>query len=154
MARSRTVEAPATSDVYFGMVLCSFFAILVAVGLLVLELTGTYGWETTPAALASPNLPKVPAREAAKAEGGAQAPVNDKPIAALTPNETPAPVEKKPDATAKTDPVPAATPSKVLPPGPIPSTLTINPKPATPSPVPPPVPTSTGPTPGFQLPKR
>ena len=69
MARSRTVDAPATSDVYFGMVFCSFLAILAAVGLLAWELTNSYGWETTPAPLAAPNLPKVPARATAKAEG-------------------------------------------------------------------------------------
>ena len=34
MARTRPVEAPASSDVYFGMVLCSFFAILASVALL------------------------------------------------------------------------------------------------------------------------
>ena len=137
MARSRTVDAPATSDVYFGMVLCSFLSILAAVGLLAWELTNSYGWETTPAALAAPNLPKVPAMATAKAEGSAQAPVEEKPVAALTPNETPAPV------------------SAIVEPVPIPAILTVKPNPPTPAPATPaPVPASTGPTPGFELPRR
>ena len=137
MARSRIVDAPATSDVYFGMVLCSFLAILVAVGLLTWELTSSYGWETTPAALSTPNLPKVPARVVAKSESTAQVPVEDKPVASLTPNETPAPVPS------------------IVEPAPVPAILTIKPTVTPPAPTnPAPVPASTGPTPGFELPRR
>lgn len=163
MARTRSLEAPAQSDVYFGMVLCSFFAILVAIGLLVWEMTD-YGWTSTPTAIAAPNLPKVPTR-APENTPTAMAPVveqNKPAVAALTPSETPAPAPAVIPAPI-VPPVVAVkpeTPAPVAAPSPIPSTLVISPKPTTPTappapaPVEAPKPTSSGPVPGFQLPKR
>lgn len=143
MARLRTVEAPARSDVYFGMVVCSFVAMLVAIGFLLAEMTFTYEWQSTPPALAAPALPNKPARTAAAPGGTTLAPVETpKPVVALKPEETPAP------------------PTEAAPPAPIPSALTAKPSPAptvptVPAPeTPKPAPTSTGPTPGFQFPKR
>jgi hypothetical protein len=146
MARLRTVEAPARSDVYFGMVVCSFVAMLVAIGFLVAEMTFTYDWQSTPPAVAAPALPAKPTRTVATPGGGttlapAEAP---KPAVALKPEETPPP------------------PTAVVPiaPAPIPSTLTAKPSPAPTAPAvpapesPKPVTTSSGPTPGFQFPKR
>lgn len=143
MARMRTVEAPARSDVYFGMVVCSLVAMLVAVGLLVAEMTFTYDWQSTPPAAAAPALPAKPARTAAAPGGTTLAPVETpKPVVALKPEETPAP------------------PTATVPPAPIPSTLTVKPAPAPTLPAAPapdaPKPTvaPSGPTPGFQFPRR
>ncbi|MFO0935987.1 MAG: hypothetical protein U0798_05655 [Gemmataceae bacterium] len=152
MARSRTVEAPASADVYFGMVFFSFLAVLTAVGLLAWELTSFYSWETTPPALAAPNLPKVPER--VKPAAQAMIPVEEKPLASLTPTEAPAP---KPATT-------------IVEPAPIPSVLTVKPAPAaaTPTPAVPQAPAQVvpteitpappaapaGPRPGFQIPRR
>jgi hypothetical protein len=146
MARLRTVEAPARSDVYFGMVVCSLVAMLVAIGLLVAEMTFTYDWQSTPPAIAAPALPVKPARATAATPGGATlTPVETpKPALALKPEETPPP---------PADAVPA-------PPAPIPSSLTVKPSPVPAGPAipavepPKPSPASNGPTPGFQLPRR
>lgn len=144
MARLRTVEAPARSDVYFGMVVCSFVAMLVAIGFLVAEMTFTYDWQSTPPAIAAPSLPARPTRTAATPTGGTT----------LVPAESP-----KPAVTLKPEETPPP-PAETIPPAPIPSAITAKPTPAptvpvTPSPEPSkPTTTSSGPTPGFQFPKR
>ena len=145
MARSRTVDAPATTDVYFGMVFFTFLAVLTAVGLLAWELTSFYNWESTPPALAAPNLPKVPER--VKPPATAMIPLAEKPLANLTPAE------------------PTTTPTTTIKePAPIPSALTVvpalKPTPTTPATTVPAekpaeqTPAMTGPRPGFQIPRR
>ena len=150
MARSRAIEAPARNDVYFGMWAFTLFAVLVAVGLLCLELTD-YGWTSTPPAAAAPNLPNVPARVAPSAGATAMAepaPVAPAPKMAEAPNVAEAP---------KSEPA-AAEPVK-LPPAPIPSTVTAATKPPETIPTRPVNDTAkpvvpAGPIPGFELPGR